>query len=114
MEKMKTWSRDNVAAIVLVLLFFLIYFASLRTENVYLYWGVTGMKYMNGEYYRFLTCLFLHSSPRHLLANSLGLLSVSSLLGPFSGNRKTLFLFLSCGILSEIAYSAVTSDQIYD
>lgn len=114
MEKIKKWSKDNVTAIVLVLLFASIYIASLRTENAYLSFGATGMKYMNREYYRFLTCLFLHSSPRHLLANSLGLLSVSSLLGPFLGKRKTLFLFLSGGVLSEIAYSLVISDQVYD
>ncbi len=113
-ERIKNWSKNNAAAIALVFLFFLIYLASLRMENAYLYFGTTGMKYLNGEYYRFLTCLFLHSSPRHLLANSLGLLSASSLLGRFSGKGKTLFLFLSCGVLSEIAYAVVTSEQIYD
>ncbi|MCD7739209.1 MAG: rhomboid family intramembrane serine protease [Lachnospiraceae bacterium] len=113
-EKIKNWSKDNIIAIALVLLFYFIYIASLRMENAYFCFGTTGMAYMNGEYYRFLTCLFLHSGPRHLLANTLGLLSVSSLLSRFLGKGKTIFLFLSGGVLAEIAWSVVISDQIYD
>ncbi|MCD7863805.1 MAG: rhomboid family intramembrane serine protease [Lachnospiraceae bacterium] len=112
--KIKNWSKDNIIAIALVLLFYFIYIASLRMENAYFCFGTTGMAYMNGEYYRFLTCLFLHSSPRHLLANTLGLLSVSSLLSRFPGKGKTIFLFLFGGVLAEIAWSVVISDQIYD
>lgn len=110
----KSWLKDNVVAIVLVLSFFLIYIVSLNRENAYLYFGATGMEYINGEYYRFLTCLFLHYTPRHLLGNSLALLSVGSLLSPFLGKTKTLFLFLSGGVLSEITWSYMISDQIYD
>lgn len=113
-EKIKQWVKDNVVAIILVLLFSSIYIVSMSTENTYLYFGTTGMKYMDGEYYRFFTCLFLHYNFRHLFANSLGLLSVGSLLGPFLGKGKPLFLFLSGGVLSEIAWSLVVSDQIYD
>ncbi len=113
-EKIKIWLRDNVVAIALVFIFFSIYIVSLSTEHAYFCFGTTGMAYMNGEYYRFLTCLFLHSGLRHLLANTLGLLSVSSLLSRFLGKGKTIFLFLSGGVLAEIAWSVVISDQIYD
>ncbi|MCC8161818.1 MAG: rhomboid family intramembrane serine protease [Lachnospiraceae bacterium] len=72
------------------------------------------MQYLGGEYYRYFTCLFLHYNLGHLLANSVTLLSVSSLLTPFLKNRQMVFLFLSGGILSEIAYSVVISEQLYD
>ncbi|MCD8326465.1 MAG: rhomboid family intramembrane serine protease [Lachnospiraceae bacterium] len=113
-EKVIKWANRNITAIGLVLLFILIYIAYPGTENAYLLFGATGMSYLNGEYYRFITCLFCHYSLRHLVGNCLALLSVSSLLTPFSGRGKTLFLFLSCGILSETAYAVVTSDLIYD
>ncbi|MCD7750288.1 MAG: rhomboid family intramembrane serine protease [Lachnospiraceae bacterium] len=107
-------TKDNGAAIVLVLLFTAIYIASRNVENAYYDFGVTGIAYMNSQYYRFITCLFLHASPRHLLGNCAALLCAGSLLTPFTGSKKPLFLFLSCGVLSEIAYSLVISEQIYD
>ncbi|MCD8331812.1 MAG: rhomboid family intramembrane serine protease [Oscillospiraceae bacterium] len=114
MDKLKKWGTRNTAAIVLAALLILIYIGSHRAENTFLYFGVTGIQYLNGEYYRFITCLFLHHNLRHLLANVGALLSVSSLLTPLLGKRQIIFLFMSGGILSEIAYSVVISEQIYD
>ncbi|MCD8129821.1 MAG: rhomboid family intramembrane serine protease [Lachnospiraceae bacterium] len=112
--EIKKWAGRNITAVGLVLLFILIYIASAGMEDAYLTFGATGMSYLNREYYRFITCLFLHYNPRHLLGNSLALLAVSSLLTPFSGKGKTLFLFLSGGILAEFAYAVVTFDPVYD
>ncbi|MCD8197359.1 MAG: rhomboid family intramembrane serine protease [Lachnospiraceae bacterium] len=114
MNKIKKWGRRNAIAIGLVILFSVIFLASQRVENILLYYGTTGIQYLGGEYYRFFTCLFLHYDLGHLLANSAALLSVSSLLTPFLRNRQMVFLFLSGGILSEIAYSVIISEQIYD
>lgn len=113
-KKLKAWGYRNAAAIVLVIAFGVIFIASQSAEDSFFYFGTTGIQYLNGEYYRFITCLFLHYNLRHLLANSIALLSVSSLLTPFLGRGQTVFLFLSGGILSEIAYSAVITEQIYD
>ncbi|MCD8020842.1 MAG: rhomboid family intramembrane serine protease [Clostridiales bacterium] len=112
-NKTKELIYHNIVAIILVLVFISIYIVSLRTDDVFLYFGATSMKYLNGEYYRWFTCLFLHYNFRHLLSNSASLLLVSSLLCSILGKWKTLFLFLSGGILSEIAYSFVISEQIY-
>ncbi len=114
MNKIEEWVRRNAIAIGLVILFSVIFIASQSAEDSFLYFGTTGISYLGGEYYRFLTCLFLHYNFGHLLANSAALLSVSSLLTPFLRNRQIIFLFLSGGILSEIAYSIVISAQIYD
>ncbi len=110
----KKWANRNLTAIGIVLIFILIYIVLPGTENTYVTFGATGLPYLNGEYYRFLTCLFLHYSLRHLSGNCLALLAVSSLLTPFSGKGKTLILFLSGGILSEIAFGVVTSTPVYD
>ncbi|MCD8145974.1 MAG: rhomboid family intramembrane serine protease [Clostridiales bacterium] len=114
MSKIKEWGHRNAAAIFLVILFSAIFVALQRIEDSFIYWGTTGLQYLDGEYHRFLTCLFLHHNPRHLLANSVALLSVSSLLSSLLKKRQTVFLFLFGGILSELAYSIVISEQIYD
>ncbi|MCD8324122.1 MAG: rhomboid family intramembrane serine protease [Clostridiales bacterium] len=112
--KTKNRLSRNAVAIILVLVFVFVYIFSHRAEDVASSFGATGLNYLNGEYYRWFTCLFLHYNPGHLLANSAALLSVGSLLGSFLKKKQSLFLFLSCGILAEIAYSLVVSDQIYD
>lgn len=113
-KKIKIWISRNIVAVVLVLVFISIYVISRSNEDACLNFGATGMDYLNGEYYRWFTCLFLHYNFGHLLANSAALLSVCSLLDSFLNKNQTLFLFLSCGVLAEIAYSIVISDRIYD
>ncbi|MCD8073879.1 MAG: rhomboid family intramembrane serine protease [Lachnospiraceae bacterium] len=112
--EIRSWVYHNIVAITLVLIFVLLYILLPGTEDTFVSFGATCMKYVNGEYYRWITCLFLHYNLRHLLANSIGILSVGSLLGSFLKKRHTLFIFLSGGILAEIAYSMVITDLTYD
>ena len=114
LKKIKSWISCNTVAVILVLIFISIYFISKSNKDALFSFGATGMDYLNREYYRWITCLFLHYNIGHLFVNSAALLSVSSLLGSFLKKRQFLFLFLSGGILAEIAYSIVISDQIYD
>ncbi|MCD8249334.1 MAG: rhomboid family intramembrane serine protease, partial [Lachnospiraceae bacterium] len=88
MNRIKNWVRRNAIAIGLVILLSIIFFASQRVENIFLYYGTTDIEYLGGEYYHFFTCLFLHYNLGHLLANSVALLSVSSLLTPFLKKRQ--------------------------
>ncbi|MCD8118399.1 MAG: rhomboid family intramembrane serine protease [Lachnospiraceae bacterium] len=113
-EKSKSLVIHNGAAIMLVFIFLVVYIASPDTDDLCSDFGAVSMNYMNGEYYRWFICLFLHHNLRHLLSNSLALLSVDSLLRPFLKNRQTIFLFFGCGVVSEIAYSIVTSEPVYD
>ncbi|MCD8013212.1 MAG: rhomboid family intramembrane serine protease [Lachnospiraceae bacterium] len=112
--ELQSWIYHNSVAIVLALIFFLLYILLPGTEDTFVSFGATSIQYLNGEYYRWLTCLFLHYNLRHLLANSIGILAVASLLSPFLKKRQILFIFLSGGILAEIAFSIVVSDLIYD
>ncbi|MCD8218358.1 MAG: rhomboid family intramembrane serine protease [Clostridiales bacterium] len=113
-KKIKIWISRNIVAVVLVLIFILIYVVSRSNDDACLIFGATGIDYLNGEYYRWFACLFLHYNLGHLLANSAALLSVCSLLSSFLKKKQTIFLFLSCGVLAEIAYSVVISERIYD
>ncbi len=114
MEKIKKWAYRNVIAIALVVLFILIYIVSLPVTDAWVTFGATGMENLNGEYFRWFTCLFFHYNLRHLLGNSAALLAVGALLSPFIGRWRTVFLFLAGGFLSELAFSIVISESIYD
>ncbi len=113
-KKIKIWISRNIIAVILVLIFTSIYIVSQSNDDTCLNFGTTGLDYLNREYYRWFTCLFLHYNIGHLFVNSAALLSVSSLLDSFLKKRQFIVLFLTGGILSEITYSVVISDQIYD
>ncbi len=114
MKKSVKFARCNAAAIALVLAFISVYIALHSWENAALYFGTTGMNNLHAEYYRWFTCLFLHRNLWHLLSNCAALLSVSTLLSSFLGNRKTGLIFLTGGVAAEMAYSVVVSDLVYD
>lgn len=109
MKPIIKWARHNITAIILVILFIPIYVFSQITETVFTRWGSTSMVYLNGEYYRWLTCIFLHFNFVHIFFNSIALLAVGSLISPFIGKWKTIFLFIFCGILAEITCSVIIS-----
>ena len=105
MNKIKKWIFDNIVAIILVVIFVPIFVVSQHTEEVLTHIGTTGIKYLNGEYYRWLTCIFYHFNFEHIFFNSIGLIAVGSLVSPFIGKIRTIGLFLMGGALAEVAYS---------
>lgn len=109
MKSVANWTKNNIVAIVLVLCFIPIYVASQMTGTAFEHWGSTSIEYLNSEYYRWLTCIFLHFEFSHIFFNSIVLLAIGSLVSPFIGKWKTLFLFILCGILAEIACSIIVS-----
>jgi rhomboid protease GluP len=56
----------------------------------------------NGEWWRLLTCVFLHGNLMHLIFNVSGLVFVSLILEPFLGHVKFLILFLVTGFLASL------------
>ncbi|MCD8022437.1 MAG: rhomboid family intramembrane serine protease, partial [Lachnospiraceae bacterium] len=82
MKKIKNWTYRNVIAIALVVIFILIYIASLPVTDAWITFGSTSMDNLNGEYYRWFTILFFHYNLLHLLGNSAALLAVGALLSP--------------------------------
>ena len=62
----------------------------------------------NGEYYRLLTCIFLHASIIHLLLNMYSLYIIGPQIESFFGKIKYLFIYLFsgiCGSILSIAFS---------
>ena len=109
MKTVINWMQNNIVAIILVLCFIPVYIASQITGTVFENWGSTSIEYLNQEYFRWLSCIFLHFNFVHIFFNSIALLAIGSLVSPFIGKWKTLFLFLLCGILAEIACSVIIS-----
>jgi rhomboid protease GluP len=109
MKAVIRWARNNMVAIVLVLCFIPIYIYSQTNGNAIERWGSTSMAYLNSEYYRWLTCIFFHFNLSHIFFNSAALLAIGSMVSPFIGKLRTLFLFIFCGILAEITCSIVLS-----
>lgn len=109
MKSIVKWGQNNITAIVLVIIFIPIYIVSQMTGTAFEHWGSTSMEYLGLEFYRWVTCIFLHFNFVHIFFNSIALLAVGSLVSPFIGQCKTLFIFIFCGILAEITCSIIIS-----
>ena len=109
MKKIIKWSKTNIIAIILTIIFIPIYIVSQITGTAFEHFGSTSMAYLNGEYYRWLTCIFLHFNFVHIFFNSIALIAVGSLVSSFLGKWRTLFIFVFCGILAEIVCSIIIS-----
>ena len=109
MKKIIKWAKSNIIAISLVIVFIPIYIVSQITGTAFEHFGFTSMEYLNGEYYRWLTCIFLHFNFVHIFFNSLALIAIGSLISSFLGKWRTLFIFVFCGILAEIVCSVIIS-----
>lgn len=57
----------------------------------------------SGEWWRLLTCMFLHGGLMHVLANMYGLLFVGIFLEPLLGRTRYLISYLLTGILASVA-----------
>ena len=109
MKKITRWATNNIIAISLTIVFIPIYIISQITGTAFEHFGSTSMEYLNGEYYRWFTCIFLHFNFVHIFFNSIALISAGSLIGSFLGKWRTLFIFVFCGILAEIVCSVIIS-----
>lgn len=109
MKSVTNWLKSNIAAVILVLCFIPVYVISQITGTPFEHWGSTSMEYLHSEYFRWMTCIFLHFNFVHIFFNSIAILAIGSLVSPSIGKWKTLFLFILCGILAEIACSMTIS-----
>lgn len=104
------WIKTNVVCIFLVMLFVILYLVTSNHPTIFSKLATCDIEYMNKEYYRWVTSIFLHFNFEHIFFNSLALLAVSSLLSPFIGKLKTLFIFVLCGAFAEIVYSFIVNN----
>lgn len=104
---MKKWIYDNIVAIVLVIVFIPIFILTQDNDKVLDAIGTTSIKYLNNEFYRWITCIFYHYNFIHIFFNSISLICVGSLLSPLIGKWKTLIIFILGGALAEIPFSII-------
>ena len=72
MRRVIDWAKNNIVAIILVLCFSIIYIISQVTGTAFEHWGSTSMEYLHAQYFRWLTCIFLHFNFEHIFFNSAG------------------------------------------
>ncbi len=106
------WFKNNAACIFLAALFSVLYVVTSNCPSIFQKLANCDIEYLNGEYYRWFTAIFLHFDFTHIFFNSAALLSVGSLLSPLIGRAKTFFIFAACGTLAEAAYSFIVSNGI--
>lgn len=103
------WFRQNAIAIFLSILFIITYIIKEFYPQINDILGVCSLKFINGEYYRWITSSFLHYGLYHLLGNITGLLAVGSLISPFIGKWRTLFFFFASDLCAGITFSWIVS-----
>lgn len=107
--RIKNWINKNMVAIMLVIVFIPIFIVTQNNSEAVKYIGTISSKYLNREFYRWVTCIFYHYNFVHIFFNSLGLICVGSLVSPLIGKWKTLLIFLLGGVLAEIPYSIIVN-----
>ncbi|MBO6113630.1 MAG: rhomboid family intramembrane serine protease [Lachnospiraceae bacterium] len=106
-KKVISWVKNNLTAIILVVMFIPIFIWTQNNEDAVRNIGTTSMEYLNNEFYRWFTCIFYHYSYDHIIFNSLALLSVGSLINTYTGRLRTAIIFLLGGALAEIPFSII-------
>lgn len=107
--KIIRWIQYNAVAVFFSISFIVVYIAKEIKPEINDMLGTCSLNFINGEYYRWFTCSFLHYGLYHLFGNIIGLLAVGSLLTPFIGKWKTLFFFFMSDIFAEITFSWIVS-----
>ena len=64
--------------------------------------GVLNQTALNGEYWRFVTAIFLHGSATHLIYNMFALFFFGFSLEKLIGSRKFLLVFFGSGIIANL------------
>ena len=107
--KLFRWIQYNAVTIFLSISFIAVYIVKEIKPEINDMLGACSLNFINGEYYRWFTCSFLHYGLYHLFGNIIGLLAVGSLLSPFIGKWKTLFFFFISDIFAGITFSWIVS-----
>lgn len=107
--KLVRWIQHNAVAILLSISYIAIYIVKEIKPEINNMLGACSLSFINGEYYRWFTCSFLHYGLYHLFGNIIGLLAIGSLLSPFIGKWKTLFFFFISDIFAGITFSWIVS-----
>ena len=92
-----------------IIMFFLTYF--LGENEIISYGGNIKELVKSGEYYRLLTCIFLHAGIIHIACNMYSLYVIGSQLESFFGKIRYLIIFLLSGICGSILSIAFNNND---
>lgn len=73
------------------------------TQLLYDFGAKVNARILAGEYFRFITPIFLHANPTHLVINCYSLYVVGISVEKIFGRRKFLFVYMIAGILGNVA-----------
>ncbi|MGN8067473.1 rhomboid family intramembrane serine protease [Mucilaginibacter sp. 22184] len=104
------WRNLGVISILIginVLIFIIMVFAGLGvisfdTADLYKWGANYGPAIKSGEWWRLITCMFLHAGLMHLLMNMFGLILVAAFLKSLLGNLKMGIAYFICGLLASL------------
>ena len=102
-----SWVKNNLTAIILVMLFIPIFIWTQTNEDAVRYIGTTSMEYLNNEFYRWFTCIFYHYTYDHIIPNAVALICVGSLINAYTGRIRTAIIFILGGALAEVPFSII-------
>ena len=109
LDKLIKWTKDNLTAIVLVVIFIPVFIWTQNDANAVNLIGTTSMEYLNNEFYRWFTCIFYHYSYDHIIFNSIALICIGSLINTYTGKVRTALVFLLGGALAEVPFSIIVN-----
>lgn len=99
---------------VLILLNVIMYVLSLvsimtNQYNIYNIFGLNGILVRNGDFYRLITCGFLHANIIHLICNMYSLNIIGTQLESFIGKKKFLIVYLISLITGSLLSSVINN-----
>lgn len=114
LEKIFSPKKPVVTYILIVLNLMVFLYGVLHGNNELI--NMFGNNYelvQNGEFYRLLTCMFVHADILHILFNMIALYSIGPVVERYYGKSKFLLIYLVSGLLGSI-FSGVfmTADSI--
>lgn len=77
---------------------------NIDVSNLFIPFGAKeNFSIMSGEYWRFITPIFLHADLEHLFANSLSLFVFGRIVEGMYGHKKFTFIYLAAGVIGNVA-----------
>lgn len=83
-----------------------------KGSELYAWGALSRDSFLNGEWWRLVTYMFLHAGAQHLIVNIAGLFLGTIFLEPKFGKWKLLLIYLACGVVAGVVSIWWHSDSI--
>lgn len=94
---------------ILIFINILFYVLSIISNSFYNSMVLNPSKILNGEYYRLLSCIFMHGGIIHLICNMYCLYVIGPQVESFFGKIKYIVIYLLSGIIGSLMSLAITN-----